>query len=168
MFLFSVQAGSQYWHINTIVCIRILIGFFKKMIYVKFLPLIQKKPKSVNKKMIHRSKELRRLQTPSEDRLWTILKGRRFFGYKFRRQKIIGCYIVDFVCLDTKIIIELDGMQHLEQKDYDQNRTAFLESLGFKIVRFWNNELVYGWPSVLNRLYNACRNTQDGIDVLVR
>ncbi len=71
---------------------------------------------------------------------------------------------MDFVCLDTKLIIELDGIQHLAQKNYDQNRTEFLEFSGFKIVRFWNNELVYAWPSVLKRIYNACMNAQDRVD----
>ncbi len=105
--------------------------------------------------MKDRARDLRRFQTTTEGQLWFALQGRRFSGYKFRRQRIIGTYIVDFVCLRKKIIIELDGSQHLDNQTYDQNRTEFLESLGFKVLRFWNNEVTHSWNSVLNTIYDV-------------
>jgi very-short-patch-repair endonuclease len=110
--------------------------------------------------MKERARDLRRFQTNTEGQLWSALKARRFSGCKFRRQRIIGTYIVDFVCLRKKIIIELDGSQHLDNKAYDQNRTEFLESLGFKVLRFWNNEVLHSWNSVLNTIYDALIETQ--------
>ena len=62
-------------------------------------------------------------------------------GVSFRRQHAIGNYIVDFVSIKKKLIIELDGSQHLEQTDYDEERTAYLESRGYRVVRFWNNQV---------------------------
>ncbi len=105
--------------------------------------------------MKDRARNLRRFQTKTENQLWFALQGRRFSGYKFRRQRIIGAYIVDFACLRGKLIIELDGSQHLDNQAYDQNRTEFLESLGFKVLRFWNNELICSWNSVLNTIYDT-------------
>ncbi|EKE11924.1 MAG: hypothetical protein ACD_14C00071G0001 [uncultured bacterium] len=100
------------------------------------------KPK-ISEKISVRTKNLRRNQTPQEVILWSRLRGNRFHGLKFRRQHSLGRYIVDFVCLDKKLIIELDGWQHKEEKQerYDTVRTEFLESCGFKVLRFWNNEI---------------------------
>ncbi|MBP6103572.1 MAG: endonuclease domain-containing protein [Gammaproteobacteria bacterium] len=105
--------------------------------------------------MKDRARDLRRFQTKTEGQLWFALQARRFSGYKFRRQRIIGTYIVNFLCLRKKIIIELDGSQHLDNQDYDQNRTEFLESVGFKVLRFWNNKVIKSWNSVLNTIYDA-------------
>ncbi len=110
--------------------------------------------------MKDRARDLRIFQTKTEGQLWFALQGRRFSGYKFRRQRIIGAYIVDFVCLRRKLIIELDGSQHLDNQAYDQNRTEFLESLGFKVLRFWNNEVIHSWNSVLNTIYGALIDNQ--------
>jgi ATP-dependent helicase HrpA/adenine-specific DNA-methyltransferase len=94
-------------------------------------------------KIIGRTRILRRKSTPQEIILWSKLKNRNFENLKFRRQYSIGKYIVDFICLKEKLIIELDGWQHKEEKQerYDLERTKFLEKLGFKILRFWNNEV---------------------------
>jgi 5-methyltetrahydrofolate--homocysteine methyltransferase len=88
-------------------------------------------------------RELRRKSTPQEIILWSRLKGRKFNNLKFRRQHLVGKYIVDFICLEKKLIIELDGYQHKEkdQKQYDKERTKYLKEQGFEIVRFWNNEV---------------------------
>lgn len=87
-------------------------------------------------------KTLRKSATPQEIILWSRLR-RKQLGYKFRRQHSVGRYIVDFYCPEKKLIIELDGWQHKEENNYgyDIERTKFLESLGFKVVRFWNNEI---------------------------
>lgn len=87
-------------------------------------------------------KLLRNSATPQEIILWSRLKNSQI-GYKFRRQHSVGKYIVDFYCPEKKLIIELDGWQHKEedQERYDKERSKFLESLGFKILRFWNNDI---------------------------
>lgn len=97
-----------------------------------------------------KSKQLRKQMTPEELRLWYLLRGRRFFGYKFRRQMPIGAYIVDFACFKAKLIIELDGGQHQDEEDYDQLRTAYLKTNGWEVVRFWNNEFRVNEEDVLN------------------
>ncbi|MEI8344057.1 MAG: endonuclease domain-containing protein [Candidatus Moraniibacteriota bacterium] len=99
--------------------------------------------KLINKTILGRCRELRKNATPQEIIFWSKIRAKRFQGLKFKRQYSIGKYIIDFVCLEKKLIIELDGWQHGEenQKKYDKERTEFLEKLGFKIMRFWNNEV---------------------------
>lgn len=86
---------------------------------------------------------LRKNLTPQERKLWNLLKNHQFYGFEFRRQYPIGDYIVDFICRKEKIIIELDGGQHNKQENIksDLSRTDFLNSLGYKVLRFWNNEI---------------------------
>ena len=88
------------------------------------------------------ARELRKNLTEAERTLWRHLRLRQFGGYKFRRQQPIGNYIVDFVCLEKRLIIELDGGQHSEQIAYDSERNAWLEEQGFSILRFWNNQVL--------------------------
>lgn len=76
-------------------------------------------------------------------------------GVNFRRQHAIGKYIPDFVCIEKKLIIELDGSRHLEQKEYDEDRTKYLESLGYKVVRFWNNDAMKNMDGVISVIMNA-------------
>ncbi|MET0094265.1 MAG: endonuclease domain-containing protein [Sedimenticola sp.] len=102
--------------------------------------------------LTNRARELRCNQTDAEQLLWKSLKGRQLNGYKFRRQYPIHPYIVDFVCLSEKLIIELDGGQHAEQVDYDEKRTAFLESKGYRVARFWNNEVLSQLPAVVEMI----------------
>jgi len=89
------------------------------------------------------ARNLRKNQTPQEIILWSRLRNRGLRNLKFRRQHPIGGYIVDFICLEEKLVIELDGQQHKieEQKIYDKNRTKFLEENGYRVLRFWNNEV---------------------------
>ncbi len=103
--------------------------------------------------MKERARNLRKKQTGTECKLWFALRKRRFCGYKFKRQQIIGSYIVDFVCLKQKLIIEVDGCQHLDNQEYDLNRTIFLNTLGFRVLRFWNNQILIELKDVLNRIY---------------
>ena len=95
------------------------------------------------KEQIEKSRELRKNMTSQERKLWSIIKNRQFFGYRFRRQFPIGQYIVDFICREKKIIIEIDGGQHNEIKNiqYDNKRTEYLISEGYKVIRFWNNDV---------------------------
>jgi very-short-patch-repair endonuclease len=97
----------------------------------------------------NKARLLRKNQTDVEQLLWKQLRNRRFYNYKFRRQYPIEPYIVDFACLELKLIIELDGGQHANQKDYDDQRSLFLEKQGFKVIRFWNNDVIQNTDGVL-------------------
>ena len=81
--------------------------------------------------------------TNQERKLWNIIRNRQFYGFRFRRQFPIEPYIVDFICREKSIIIEIDGGQHNEPDNlrYDNERTKYLESLGFKVIRFWNTDI---------------------------
>ena len=105
-----------------------------------------------NKTFLARS--LRKNATIQERRLWNLLKNRQFYNLKFKRQQPIGDYIVDFICKEAKIIIEVDGGQHNEPEniEYDKTRTEYLNNLGYKVVRFWNNEIYENIEGVVLRL----------------
>lgn len=98
---------------------------------------------------------MRRNATDAERRLWYHLRAKRLQGYKFRRQHVIGPYIVDFVCLDRRLVIEIDGGQHLERRAQDAKRTAFLEQQGLRVLRFWNDEVLKDTEAVLTRILEA-------------
>ena len=91
---------------------------------------------------MHRAGELRHELTPAEKKLWAHLCTMREDGIHFRRQHAIGPFITDFCAPRKKLVIELDGSQHLEQEKYDEERTKYLESKGYKVIRFWNNEVM--------------------------
>jgi very-short-patch-repair endonuclease len=105
-----------------------------------------------------RAKHLRKTSTDAENYLWHHIRGRRLGKYKFKRQRPIGNYIVDFICLWKKLIIELDGGQHADMLDYDQKRTAFLEEKGYRVIRFWNTDVLIGIESVLDVIWNELSN----------
>ena len=89
-----------------------------------------------------RARELRNNPTEAERSLWQHLRLCQLGGHKFRRQQSLGPDIVDFVCLEKRLIIEVDGGQHSEQKAYDAERNAWLEEQGFRVLRFWNHEVL--------------------------
>ncbi len=97
-----------------------------------------------------RAKQLHRNMTPAETKLWARLRAHRMKDVHFRNQHAIGNYIVDFCAPRRKLIIELDGSQHLEQEEYDTERTAFLKSKGYKVLRFWNNEVINDTEKVMH------------------
>jgi len=107
------------------------------------------------------AKQLHRNLTPAESKLWTRLRAHRMGDVHFRNQHAIGNYIVDFCAPRKKLIIELDGSQHLEQVEYDVERTAFLESKGYKVLRFWNNEVMNNIDLVLNVIWDALDKQMD-------
>ena len=88
------------------------------------------------------ARQLRASQTEAENRLWSYLRDRRFQGAKFRRQVPIGPYVVDFLCVSAALVVEVDGGQHSEQVAHDESRTRFLEARGYRVVRFWNNDVM--------------------------
>ena len=92
---------------------------------------------------------MRKEMTDAERALWMKVRGKQLLGHGFRRQHPIGNYIVDFVCIDRGIIVELDGGQHSEQVDYDTQRTAWLEQQGYRVLRFWNHEALTELDAVL-------------------
>ena len=102
-----------------------------------------------------RARNLRRNSTDAERALWSIFRDRGLRGYKFRRQVPIGPYIVDFVCYQSKLIVEVDGGQHQEQKPYDDARTSWLESEGFAVLRFWNNDVLANRAGVVEVIISA-------------
>ncbi|MDR7150763.1 adenine-specific DNA-methyltransferase [Hydrogenophaga palleronii] len=102
-----------------------------------------------------KARELRGQMTDAESLLWQHFKGRRFQGFKFRRQRALGPYILDFVCLEVGLVIEIDGGQHAEQQDYDQARTALIESQGLTVIRFWNHEVMNETPAVLEKIWQT-------------
>ena len=99
-----------------------------------------------------RARELRNNPTDAERHLWRYLRKSQLLGCKFRRQEMLGNYIVDFVCLEPKLIIELDGSQHIERHGYDTKRTEYLTSLGFEVVRFWNDDALNQTDVVLENI----------------
>jgi very-short-patch-repair endonuclease len=108
--------------------------------------------------LLDNAKTLRRTMTDAEQKLWYHLRAHRFMGRKFKRQKPIGRYVVDFICLEEKLIIELDGGQHAESVTYDQERDVWLLSQGYTVLRFWNNEMMNETESVLERIRLAIEN----------
>jgi very-short-patch-repair endonuclease len=89
--------------------------------------------------------------TPAEQRLWSRIRNDQL-GVTFRRQHAIGSYIPDFYCPKAKLVIELDGSQHLEQEEYDAERTEYLESRGFKVIHFWNNDVMKDIDGVIRAI----------------
>jgi very-short-patch-repair endonuclease len=99
-------------------------------------------------------KELRRKQTDAEGRLWLFLSNRQMEGFKFRRQHNIGKYVVDIVCLEKKLVIEIDGGQHNEalNQAQDELRTNWLNIEGYQVLRFWNNDVLTNTEGVLEEI----------------
>ena len=106
-----------------------------------------------------RARGLRKNPTKAEKLLWSHLRFWQVDGYKFRRQQPLGKYIVDFVCLEKKLIIELDGGQHAEQVEYDSTRDGWLGAHGFRIIRFWNNDVLENSDGVQQKILTALQGT---------
>jgi very-short-patch-repair endonuclease len=106
-------------------------------------------------KIRSQARSLRSNPTEVERLLWRHLRFWQLDGYKFRRQQPIGSYIVDFVCLERRLVIELDGGQHAEETDYDSARDAWLRAEGFRVLRFWNNDVTQNIDGVKEQILNA-------------
>jgi len=104
------------------------------------------------------ARRLRRESTDAERRLWSYLRNRQLGGFKFRQQVTIGRYIADFACVECRILIEADGGQHGDEADNE--RTAFLERLGWRVIRFWNNDVLENTEGVLQVILAGCDERQ--------
>lgn len=101
------------------------------------------------------ARRLRKNMTDAEQQLWKHIRYRQLGGWKFRRQASIGPYIVDFVCFERKLIIELDGSQHAERTSQDEQRTNWLISQGFKVIRYWNHQVFEEIDDMLEWIWDA-------------
>ena len=110
--------------------------------------------KRSNPKIMNRAGKLRKDPTPAERKLWSRMRDDQL-GVTFHRQHAVGNYIPDFCCPKAKLIIELDGSQHLEQEEYDEERTRYLESLGYRVIRFWNNDVTKNVDGVILAIMQA-------------
>lgn len=108
-------------------------------------------------KLKQNARNLRNNMTEQERKLWNIIRNRNFYGYRFLRQYVIGRYIVDFICREKKVVIEIDGGQHNESEniEYDKQRTKYLENKGYKVIRFWNNDIDSNIEGVYQHLQNV-------------
>ena len=111
----------------------------------------------VSPEVIERARELRQPQTPAEEKLWQALRGRQVEGLKFRRQHPIGCFIADFYCAQARLVIEIDGDSHAGQVEYDQARTAWLESQGYRVVRYTNRDVKENFAAVVENILEHCK-----------
>jgi very-short-patch-repair endonuclease len=106
---------------------------------------------------IERARRLRKNLTDAERRLWSKLRRRQLDGFRFRRQAPLGIYFVDFLCLEERLIIEVDGGQHAIEQAADGKRTTWLDGEGFRVLRFWNNDVLANTDGVIETILRALR-----------
>ena len=106
------------------------------------------------------ARTLRRQQSDAERRLWWHLRTRQLSGVKFRRQQPIGSYVVDFCALDPKLVIEVDGGQHMERAALDAQRSSYLQRCGFTVLRFWNHDVLQRTEAVLEQIAQEIERTR--------
>jgi very-short-patch-repair endonuclease len=116
--------------------------------------------KRSNSVTMHRAIRLRKESTPAEVKLWSRIRNDQL-GVTFRRQHAVGNYIPDFCCPKTKLVIELDGSQHLEQVEYDVERTQYLEAQGYKVIRFWNDQVMNDMDGVMLAIIHALEGDKE-------
>jgi len=112
----------------------------------------------MHQELIAQSRRMRANPTPAEALLWSKLRKRKLGGYRFLRQRIIGPYIVDFYCAELNLIVEIDGPIHDFQKEYDEERTVYLENLGKKVIQFGNIEIQKNLEEILAKIEKHCHS----------
>lgn len=117
------------------------------------------KGEGLHKEQIYIARKLRRNMTPAEFKLWGYLRDRQLMDLKFRLQEPIDRYIVDFVCFEKKLVIELDGSQHLINEQADNKRTKELNKNGLEVLRFTNDEVINEINAVIEEIMNYCEKT---------
>lgn len=138
---------------------RAKVAFLCHMFLMYDPPPMNRKEWLWHRTLIDMARELRKNMTPAEKILWRALRDRRFRNFKFRRQVPIERFIVDFLCMQHRLVIELDGGIHDTQKEYDEEREEYLEHMNYKIIRFRNEEVFDDLPSVLEKIENAVYKT---------
>jgi len=118
------------------------------------------RPKRSNPKTKHQAIQLRKKSTPAERKLWSRIRDDQL-GVSFRRQHAVGKYVPDFCSPKARLIIEMDGSQHLEQEEYDSERTKYLESQGYKVIRFWNHDVMKDIEGVIRAIIHAMDSESD-------
>ena len=108
------------------------------------------------------ARSLRKNQTDAERKLWRCLRARELCGFKFRRQYPIAPYIVDFICVEKRLIVEIDGGQHATMTEIDNTRTEFLNARGCRVLRFWNNEVLDQLDAVLAKILDSLTHPHPG------
>ena len=104
------------------------------------------------------AKALRQRMTDAERLLWRHLRNRELGGWKFRRQYQVGPFIVDFICVEKNVVIEVDGGQHAENEVLDLQRSAYLNKMGYRVLRFWNNDVLQETEAVLTAIFAILAN----------
>jgi very-short-patch-repair endonuclease len=104
------------------------------------------------------ARALRKRMTDAERLRWRHLRNRELGGWKFRRQYPVGPFIVDFICVEKNVVIEVDGGQHAENEALDLQRSAYLNKMGYRVLRFWNNEVLQETEAVLNAIFAILAN----------
>ena len=104
---------------------------------------------------IVQARQLRKALTDAERKLWSKLRYRQLAGERFRRQVPIGPFVIDFACMSRRLLIELDGGQHATQQAYDDERTRWLEARGYRVLRFWNTDVLLNIDGVLEMILKA-------------
>jgi len=112
-----------------------------------------------NAKLQHRARTLRNQSTDAERHLWQHLRGKQLGGYRFRRQVPIAGFIADFACLECKLVIELDGGQHQERIGYDEDRDRRLQAQGFRVLRFWDDQVFGETEAMLEQVMRVLEST---------
>ncbi len=113
---------------------------------------MEARPNRINPTTRERSRDLRRRPTDSERKLWSALRRKSLVGARFRRQYPIGDFIVDLCCVEQKLVVEVDGGQHADTQGYDERRTSFLVAQGFRVLRFWNSDVLTNLDGVLQTI----------------
>ena len=106
------------------------------------------------------ARELRNKATDAEKLLWRHLRGRQLNGFKFRRQRPMGTYVCDFVCLEAGVVVELDGRQHATNAPYDSHRDAYLKAHGYRVLRFWNGQVFSETDAVVETICQALHRSE--------
>lgn len=108
-----------------------------------------------------RARELRRNDTDAEARLWSVLRAHRLGGWRWKRQVPWGPFILDFLCVDAGVVVEVDGGQHADQVSYDERRTAYVQHSGLRVLRFWNSDVLTNRDGVCLTILRACGGERD-------
>lgn len=101
------------------------------------------------------ARRLRKSMTDAEKKLWHYMRDRRLGGFKFRRQHPVDPYIADFACVEAGLIVELDGSQHIIRAAYDKKRDIYLQQKGYRVLRFWNNDVYENLSGVMETILHA-------------